>query len=95
MKDCYDIPAIYAKHRYNWTTEEKILDTMLQKEYRGKAEEMIIPITKGKHAGAVNHEYTDMLLGVLVQVEGQIDWFATYEMRRKLRDAIVKKQKGG
>lgn len=87
-KDCYDMPSIYARSRKNWTAEEKALDNLLQQEYHRKADELIIALTTGAYAGAVDHDRTAALQRSLVEVNGQVDWYATYEIRRKLQEAF-------
>jgi hypothetical protein len=89
-KDCYDYPALYTKPRSDWTHEEILLDKALQNEYHQEAEDMIIAFSSGPRAGAIDHQRSLELKKVIVKIENEIDWFATYKLRQRVQDGYRK-----
>ena len=92
-KDCYDYPAIYAKPKESWTQEEIMLDKRLQHEYHQKAESLIVAHATGRHAGSINPMFTEGLKNLTVGTNGEIDWYATYELRVKFQENYSKMEK--
>lgn len=89
-RDCYDYPYLFLKDRSTFTTEEIILDKRLQQEYHNKAEELIIAYLSGSLAGATDVSRSDELRNVMVQNNGEVDWYATYKLRQKVQEGYRK-----
>lgn len=91
-KECFDYPAIYAKPASQLTTEEKLLDRAFQNEYHQKSESMVITFVSGPRAGAVDTKATENLRKTFRYFDNKrdIDWYATYELRRRLQDGYAK-----
>jgi hypothetical protein len=86
-KDCYDYPGLYVKPKQSWTSEEILLDNILQQEYHKKADSLIIAyISVPGYAGASDNQQTEELRNVIVKIDNQIDWFATYKLRQRVQD---------
>ncbi|VVB52799.1 Uncharacterised protein [uncultured archaeon] len=90
--DCYDFPALWARQRSTWTSEDILLDKRLQQEYMYKAESMILPVVGGSHAGAENPTKTAMLRNAFIKDRntGDVDWYQTYELRKKIQEGFDK-----
>jgi hypothetical protein len=92
-KDCYDYPLLLAKPDSEKTSEEKMLDTRIQFEYHQKAEDLIVAFASGRQAGAIDYPATAELKKSIVwkdKEQTEVDWYATYELRRKIQDGYLK-----
>lgn len=88
--DCYDYPLLFMKPKSELTLEEKQLDKVFQHEYHQKCEELIIAYASGRQAGSIDHERSDELKRVLIMNNGEVDWYATYELRLKVQQGYRK-----
>src|SRR5882757_166658 len=86
QKTCYDYPALYARPKSEWTHEEILLDKILQNEYHKKAEQLIIAFVSVSRSGAQDHQRSEELKNVIVKIDNEIDWFATYKLRQRVQD---------
>jgi hypothetical protein len=84
--DCYDYPALFAKLESEKTLEEKVLDKRLQEEYKSKAESLVITRVRGPYAGRIDDAATEYMKGAVVRNNGEIDWYATYELRVRIQE---------
>lgn len=90
-KDCYDYPLLLAKPDSDKTVEEKMLDNRIQFEYHQKAEDLVIAFVSGPRAGAIDYPASEELKKTIVHKnETEIDWYATYELRRRIQDGYLK-----
>lgn len=69
------------------TDDEKRVDSMRNMLYRNFAEELAIYFETGPKAGRINEHETAELKKILVQVDGQVDWEATYNLRLVAKNA--------
>lgn len=90
--DCYDYPALFAKQPDQRTEEENLLYKILQQEYKSKAESLVITYVSGPRAGAINQDLTNNLKHAIIKnrQSGEIDWYATWELRTTLQAGYQK-----
>jgi hypothetical protein len=89
----YNVPALHLKPEEEKSVEEKLLDKMIQEEYKKKCEAMVLTVIEGTLAGAVDHKATNELQESFIEKSGKIDWYATYELRQTIQkhhDAVKK-----
>lgn len=68
----------------------KITQRQRNEDFKTMAEALCVFDTYGPKAGSFNNELTSQLRQIVVQVNGQTDWEATYQRRLRLKDAILK-----
>jgi predicted transcriptional regulator len=81
------------KQKKDLTLEEKKLDKRIQEEYHQKCDEMIIAYSTGKYAGGTDHQTSEQLRSTVVQIDNEIDWYATYQIRKKIQQGYDKKRR--
>jgi hypothetical protein len=88
---CYDYPALLTKKTYD--SNEKLLDKAIQNEYRRMCEEFIIAYVKGTYAGATDHLETMNVKKAFIHKDGEVDWYGTYELRKRIREGYELKNR--
>lgn len=68
----------------------KITQQQRNDDFKRMAEALCVFDTYGPKAGSFNDGLTSQLRQIVVQVNGQTDWEATYLRRLRLKDAILK-----
>jgi hypothetical protein len=86
--NCYDTPALFLKEPE--TVEEKMLDKQFQDDYHTRAESMVITFVQGRQAGHLDHKASEALKGLKVLKNGEVDWYATYQLRLKAQEGYRK-----
>lgn len=90
QRQCYDYPALFIRPKSELSVEEITLDKQIQTEYAQKAEDLIISYCSGRQAGHIDHERSKLLRQVVVERAGQPDWYATYQVRKKIQEGYRK-----
>jgi hypothetical protein len=91
--DCYDYPLLIVKPDSEKTVEDKMLYNRIQFEYHQKAEDLVIAFVSGRYAGAIDYLATAELKNIIAWTDKQkteIDWYASYELRRRAQDGYLK-----
>lgn len=78
-KDCNDVPAV--KLIKQKTSEERLVNKIMEDGYRQKAEGLVVVNVSGAEAGKLNHRMTDLLRKIFIWNNGDVDWQATYQVR--------------
>jgi hypothetical protein len=89
-KSCYDHPALFLIPDSKKTTEEKLLDKVLQAEYHKKAEELCITFVQGPRAGSIDHQRTEDLKKILIKENGEVNWYSTHAVRKLAQEGHEK-----
>jgi hypothetical protein len=75
--DLHDVPGSKLVPDTQKTTEEKLVDKIMNEGYKDKAESLVITYSSGQ----LNHRDTEMLRQIIVKKNDKIDWHATYNLR--------------
>jgi|SRR5579863_2709473 len=84
--DCHDVPALMLVPNDRKTTEEKLVEKIMNQRYREKAEALII----ANSDGTLDHLLNAKLKEIVVKVNGEVNWYATYQTRLKAQQSIQK-----
>lgn len=82
LTDCHDVPAIVLIPESEKTVEQKLVYKIMQQGYREKAESLMVTYVSGPEAGKLNHEKTKLVQMISIAVNGEIDWYSTYQLRK-------------
>lgn len=85
--DQHDVPGLFLVPEVSRTLEQKLIYRSMQEAYQQKAESLMVTHVSGAESGKINHVLTDLLRGILVDVNGKTDWYTTYQLRLKTQEA--------
>jgi hypothetical protein len=84
--DCHDVPASRLVPDDQKTIEEKLVEKMMDQRYHEKAEGLVITNLDG----TIDHLLNARLKEIVVEVNGEVDWYTTHQARLKAQQSIQK-----
>jgi hypothetical protein len=84
--DCHDLPASRLVPDEKKTTEEKLVDKIMDQRYRERAEGLVITNLDG----TLDHLLNLSLKEIIIRADGKVDWYASYQARLKAQQSIQK-----
>lgn len=86
IRNCHDVPGSMLVPESQKTTEQKLVNKVMQQAYREKAESLVVTYVSGAEAGQTDYTRTALMREIVIKVNGEIDWYATYQLRLKAQE---------
>jgi len=90
--ECYNYPALLIKPDNQKTTEDRQLEQAIQNEYEQKTKQLVITYVRGPGAGKIDPIATEAMRQVWVKTKLGTDWYATYELRKKMQQGYIQRE---